>query len=70
MNNDERTSADAAIKMQRANDESQSGRGQPHSRTLSRLLARHSFRGCPLPLSLLASTRAHSTVSWHHAALF
>jgi hypothetical protein len=33
----------------------ESGRGQPHSKTLSRRIARHSFRevlecGCPLPL--------------------
>src|SRR5262249_42642708 len=38
----------------------QSGRGQPHSKTLTRRIARHSLRevlecGCPLPLSLLAS---------------
>src|SRR5215831_15077996 len=35
-----------------------SGRGQPHSKTLARRIARHSFRevlecGCPLPLSSL-----------------
>jgi hypothetical protein len=37
---------------------SKSGRGQPHSKTLSRWIACQSFRevlecGCPLPLSLL-----------------
>jgi len=42
-------------------NERQSGRGQPHSKTLSRRIARCSFRevlecGCPLPLSLWAST--------------
>jgi len=36
----------------------QSGRGQPHSKTLARLPARHSVRevlecGCPLPLFIL-----------------
>jgi 3-isopropylmalate/(R)-2-methylmalate dehydratase small subunit len=41
-------------------NESQSGRGQPHSKTLSRRIAPHSFRevlecGCPPPLSVLVS---------------
>src|SRR5437870_2625251 len=45
----------------------QSGRGQPHSKTLARLLACHSVRevlecGCPLPLSLPdpSCPRSHS----------
>src|SRR6266850_1650430 len=41
----------------------QSGRGQPHSKTLSRRVARRSFRevlecGYPLPLLFLRSARA------------
>jgi hypothetical protein len=41
-------------------NETESGIGLPHSKTLSRQRARHLFRevlecGCPLPLSLLAS---------------
>jgi hypothetical protein len=47
--------------------ERQSGREQPHSKTLSRQIARCSFRevlecGCPLPLLLSASTGTVSFV--------
>jgi len=45
------------------NGSDESGRGQPHPKTLSRRLARNFFRkvlecGCPLPLFLLRSARA------------
>src|SRR6266850_6692330 len=48
-------------------NEGQSGRGQPHSKTLSRGIARRSFRevlecGCPLPLSLRSSAGTVSFV--------
>src|SRR6266581_261454 len=56
-------------------DGGQSGRGQPHSKTLSRGVARHFFRevlecGCPLPLFLLATALlspkavASTVVAW------
>src|SRR5947209_5640774 len=55
------------------NERSQSGRGQPHSKTLSRPIARCSVRevlecGCPLPLSVLTPAQPHYSVHWPHAA--
>jgi hypothetical protein len=52
---------------------SQSGRGQPHSKTLPRRITRYSFRevlecGCPLPL-FFAAVRTSRSVPWPHPAL-
>src|SRR5215510_11203000 len=54
---------------------SQSGRGQPHSRTLSRRIACYSFRevlecGCPLPLSFGLLTRAAPSIGLTRSSEF
>jgi hypothetical protein len=46
----------------------ESGRGQPHSKTLARFSARLYFRkveecGCPLPLSYRLSVQATTTIN-------